>query len=95
MQPPMGRVHLSCRYLEAHRCARHNKLRASEKFGGRGYSCATYAEMCRIIAKADPALSMNCAAVNALCVAHFERFANDEQREKYLPGVLSGDIPLA
>lgn len=66
-----------------------------KKFGGRGYSCATYAEMCRIIAKADPALSMNCAAVNALCVAHFEHFANDEQREKYLPGVLSGDIPLA
>lgn len=63
--------------------------------GGRGYSCATYAEMCRLIAKGDPALSMNVAAINALCVAHFERFANDEQRAKYLPGVLSGDIPLA
>lgn len=64
-------------------------------FGGRGYSCATYAEMCRIIAHGDPALSMNVAAVNALCVAHFEHFANDEQRAKYLPGVLSGDIPLS
>ncbi len=66
-----------------------------KEFGGRGYSCATYAELCRILAKADPALSMNVAAVNALCVAHFEHFANEEQRAKYLPGVLSGDIALS
>lgn len=64
-------------------------------FGGRGYSCGTYSEVCRIIAKADPALAMNVAAVNALCAAHFELFASDDQREKYLPGVLSGDIPLS
>lgn len=63
--------------------------------GGRGYSCGTYVEMCRLIAKGDPALSMNVAAINALCMAHFEHFANDEQRAKYLPGVLSGEIPLA
>ncbi len=66
-----------------------------KSFGGNGFSCQTYAEMCRILAKGDPALSMNLAAVNALCVAHFEHFANDEQRDKYLPGVLSGDIPLS
>ncbi len=65
------------------------------KFGGRGHSCQTYAEMCRIIATGDPALAMNVAAINALCVAHFEHFANEEQREKYLPGVVCGDIPLA
>lgn len=66
-----------------------------KEFGGRGYSCGTYAEMCRLIAKGDPALAMNVAAINALCVAHFEHFANDEQRAKYLPGILSGDIALA
>lgn len=66
-----------------------------KEFGGSGFSCATYAEMCRILAKADPALSMNIAAVNALCVAHFQHFATQEQRDKYLPGVLSGDIPLS
>ncbi|MCO5295250.1 MAG: acyl-CoA dehydrogenase family protein [Fimbriimonadaceae bacterium] len=64
-------------------------------YGGRGYSCGTYVEMCRMIAQGDPALSMNVAAINALCAAHFEHFANDEQRERYLPGVLSGEIPLA
>jgi alkylation response protein AidB-like acyl-CoA dehydrogenase len=66
-----------------------------KELGGRGYSCQTYAELIRILAKADPALAMNVAAVNALCVAHFEHFANEEQRAKYLPGILSGDIPLA
>ncbi len=66
-----------------------------KEFGGRGYSCGTYAEMCRLIARGDPALAMNVAAINALCVAHFEHFANDEQRAKYLPGILKGDIALA
>ena len=66
-----------------------------KELGGRGYSCGTYAEMCRLIARGDPALAMNVAAINALCVAHFEHFANDEQRAKYLPGILKGDIALA
>jgi alkylation response protein AidB-like acyl-CoA dehydrogenase len=66
-----------------------------KEFGGRGYSCATYAEMVRIIAGGDPALAMNVAAINGLCVSHFELFANDEQRNKWLPGVLTGEIPMA
>jgi len=66
-----------------------------KEFGGRGYSCGTYAELIRILAKGDPALAMNVAAINALCMAHFEHFANEEQRAKYLPGALNGDIPLA
>ena len=53
-----------------------------QELGGRGYSCRAYVEACRELAKGDPALSMNIAAINALCVAHFIRFANDEQREK-------------
>lgn len=66
-----------------------------KEFGGRGYSCGTYAELIRIIARADPALAMNVAAINALCVAHFEIFANEEQRAKWLPAVLSGEAPMA
>ena len=66
-----------------------------QELGGRGYSCRAYVEACRELAKGDPALSMNIAAINALCVAHFIRFANDEQREKYLPGIVKGEIKLA
>ncbi len=65
------------------------------EMGGRGYSCSTYVEACRELAKGDPALSMNVAAVNALCSAHFVSFASTEQREKYLPGVLAGTTPMA
>ncbi len=67
----------------------------SKELGGRGFSCQTYADMCRRIAKGDPALAMNVAAINALCVAHFEHFASDDQRAKYLPGILDGTIPLS
>jgi alkylation response protein AidB-like acyl-CoA dehydrogenase len=66
-----------------------------KQFGGRGLSCATFAELVRIVAKGDPALAMNIAAINALCVAHFEHFADEAQRAKYLPAILSGDIALA
>jgi butyryl-CoA dehydrogenase len=79
------------------KCAKHGIATCvlPKELGGKGFSCVTYADLCRRIAQADPALSMNVAATNALCVAHFEHFANDEQREKYLPGILSGDIPLS
>lgn len=63
--------------------------------GGAGYSCRTYVEAVRELAKGDPALAMNIAAINALCVAHFVYFATDEQRGKYLPGIIKGEIKLA
>ncbi len=63
--------------------------------GGTGLSCAAFVEVCKQIAKGDPALSMNVAAINALCTAHFDHFATQEQCDKYLPGILKGDIKLA
>jgi alkylation response protein AidB-like acyl-CoA dehydrogenase len=63
--------------------------------GGAGLSCRAYVEACRELAKGDPALSMNIAAINALCVAHFVKFASDDQRKKYLPGIVKGEIKLA
>lgn len=66
-----------------------------KELGGTGYSCRTYVEAVKEVAKGDPALSMNIAAINALCVSHFVEFATDEQRAKYLPGIVAGDIKLA
>ena len=63
--------------------------------GGTGLSCSAFVEVCKQIAKGDPALSMNVAAINALCTAHFDHFATQEQCDKYLPGILKGDIKLA
>ena len=63
--------------------------------GGTGLSCSAFVEVCKQIAKGDPALAMNVAAINALCTAHFDRYATKEQCDKYLPGILTGDIKLA
>lgn len=67
----------------------------SKEHGGEGRSCAAYCEACRELAKGDPALAMNVAAINALCVAHLDRFATDEQRASVLPGVVRGTTKLA
>lgn len=63
--------------------------------GGRGLSCCAYVEACRELAKGDPALSMNVAAINALCVGHIDKFGLPEQQSKYLAGIVDGSIKLA
>ncbi|MBS1705128.1 MAG: acyl-CoA dehydrogenase family protein [Armatimonadetes bacterium] len=63
--------------------------------GGGGRSCMAYVEACRELAKGDPALSMNVAAINALCVGHVDTFGTPEQQAKYLAGMVKGDIKLA
>jgi len=60
-----------------------------------GVSCAAYCEAIRELAQGDPALAMNVAAINALCVSHIEKFGSDEQKSKYLLGATTGDIKLA
>lgn len=67
----------------------------SKEQGGSGLSCKGYVEVCRELAKGDPALSMNVAAINALCVAHIDVFGTPEQKAKYLPGIVKGDVKLA
>ncbi|MER3496108.1 MAG: acyl-CoA dehydrogenase, partial [Armatimonadota bacterium] len=54
-----------------------------------------YVEAIRELAKADPALAMNVAAINALCVSHIDRFGTAEQVARYMPGIRTGDIGLA
>lgn len=66
-----------------------------KEMGGAGLSCMAYVEACRELAKGDPALSMNIAAINALCLGHIVHFGSDAQREKYLAGCVRGDIKLA
>ncbi|HEY0866727.1 MAG TPA: acyl-CoA dehydrogenase family protein [Fimbriimonas sp.] len=63
--------------------------------GGTGLSCRAYCESIRELAKGDPALAMNLAAINALCVGHFDRFCSAEQCEKYLPGIAKGAVKMA
>ena len=67
----------------------------SRNKGGQGATCATYCQAIKEVAKGDPALAMNLSAINALCTAHFELFASQAQCEKYLAGVVKGQIKMA
>lgn len=71
------------------------KVLISKEWDGLGYSCVTYCDMIRLVAKADPALAMNLAAWNALSFAHLEKFGSDEQKKAYLPKIASGEWTLA
>lgn len=63
--------------------------------GGRGMSCSAYVEVCRELAKGDPALAMNVAAVNGLVLGHLEKLTTPEQQAKYLSACISGKMALA
>lgn len=67
----------------------------SRESGGMGETARTYCEVIREIAQGDPALAMNVAAINALCVAHIDKFGTKEQRDQYLPGIIRGETKLA
>lgn len=66
-----------------------------KEHGGHGFSCAAYTEVCRLLAQGDPALAMNIAALNALCLAHLVHLTTPEQRDAYLSGAIKGEIELA
>ncbi len=78
-------------------CAKRDllKMTVSRADGGKMFSCATYCEACRLLAQGDPALSMNVAAINALCLGHLEKLSTPEQKEKYLAKAMNGELELA
>lgn len=71
------------------------KVTVPKALGGDERSCMAYVEMCRMLAQGDPALSMNVAAINALCVAHIVHFGTEAQKEKYLADAMAGRLQLA
>lgn len=70
-------------------------MTVAKEWGGRDYSCRAYVEACRELAKGDPALAMNVAAINALVAAHIEHFGSDAQKEMYLRAATEGQVKLA
>lgn len=63
--------------------------------GGHWVSCSAYCDACRILAQGDPALSMNIAAINALCLGHLVKLTTPEQKSKYLAPAVRGELELA
>ena len=66
-------------------------MAAPKEYGGGGMSNVTAALAIKELGKAYAALSMDIAAHNALAVGQINRFGREEQKQKYLPRLTSGE----
>jgi alkylation response protein AidB-like acyl-CoA dehydrogenase len=61
-----------------------------EEYGGAGMGYIEYAIIIEEISAVDPSIGLTIAAHNSLGVNHIFTFANDEQRKRIIPDLLSG-----
>jgi alkylation response protein AidB-like acyl-CoA dehydrogenase len=62
-----------------------------EKYGGAGLSYFEYKAIIEEIAKVDGSIGLSVAAHNSLCTGHILLFANEEQKQKYLPRLATAE----
>ncbi len=62
-----------------------------EMYGGAGLSYHEYISIIEEITKIDPSIGLSIAAHNSLCTNHIYEFGNEEQRERWLPKLASGE----
>ncbi|MCI5094783.1 MAG: isovaleryl-CoA dehydrogenase [Rhodobacteraceae bacterium] len=66
-------------------------ITVSEEFGGAGMSYLAHTIAVEEIARASASVSLSYGAHSNLCVNQIKLNASQEQKEKYLPGLISGD----
>ncbi|MBO9681398.1 MAG: acyl-CoA dehydrogenase family protein [Flavisolibacter sp.] len=62
-----------------------------EQYGGAGLSYFEYKTIIEEIAKVDGSIGLSVAAHNSLCTGHILLFANEEQKQKYLPKLATAE----
>lgn len=62
-----------------------------EEYGGSGLGYQEYVSIIVEIAKVCGSVGLSVAAHNSLCTGHILAFGNDEQKQKYLPKLASGE----
>ncbi|MCE7861963.1 MAG: acyl-CoA dehydrogenase [Bacteroidetes bacterium CHB5] len=62
-----------------------------EQYGGTGFGYHEYVTTIVEVAKIDGAIGLSVAAHNSLCTGHILQHANEEQKQKYLPKLASGE----
>lgn len=62
-----------------------------EKYNGAGLSYFEYVTAIQELAKVCGSIGLSMAAHNSLCTGHIMTFGNDEQKEKYLPKLATGE----
>lgn len=61
-----------------------------EEYGGANFSTLDYAIIIEEISRVDPSVGLIVASHNGLCTNHINSFANEEQKKKYLPDLVTG-----
>lgn len=61
-----------------------------EEYGGSNLSSVEYALIIEEISRVDPSVGLIVASHNGLCTNHINSFANAEQKQKYLPDLVTG-----
>jgi alkylation response protein AidB-like acyl-CoA dehydrogenase len=62
-----------------------------EKYGGAGLSYFEYKAIVEEISKVDGSIGLSVAAHNSLCTGHILLFANEEQKQRYLPKLATAE----
>ncbi len=62
-----------------------------EKYNGSGLGYQEYITIIEEIAKVCPAIGLSLAAHNSLCTGHILEFGNENQKQKYLPKLATGE----
>lgn len=62
-----------------------------EQYGGSGLGYQEYVSIIGEIAKVCGSIGLSLAAHNSLCTGHTMMFANEEQKQKYLPKLATGE----
>src|SRR6188474_936999 len=66
-------------------------IQLPEQYGGAGMSAVDYCICIEELARVDPSVSLSVAAHNGLGAAHISMFANEEQKQKYLVPLATGE----
>ncbi len=62
-----------------------------EEYGGSGLNYHDYILILEEISKVDGSIGLSVAAHNSLCTGHILQFASEEQKQKWLPKLASGE----
>lgn len=62
-----------------------------EQYGGSGFGYAEYVTAISEVAKIDGSIGLSMAAHNSLCTGHILQHANEDQKQKYLPKLATGE----
>ena len=61
------------------------------EYGGSGFGYAEYATAIIELGKIDPSIALSVAAHNSLCTGHIYYHGSEEQKQKYLPKLATGE----